>query len=113
MPRLKHKADQSQGYSRRRNGLQKTYDSLPQQTQLNQQTHFSNNILTYTHTEKHHQTLPKKDTEFSRHALVEDYFYDRSGNYLDDDCAITEDNFNNETQERFDENEHINSDERY
>jgi len=47
------------------------------------------------------------------YALVEDYFYDRSGDYLDDDCAITEDNFNNETQERFDENEHINSDERY
>ena len=94
MPRLNRKADQSQSCSRRRNRLQKTYDNLPQQTQLNQQTHFSNIILTYTHTEKHHQTLPQKDTEFSRHALIEDNFYDRSGDYFDDDCAIIEDNFN-------------------
>jgi len=114
MPRLTRKADQSQSYSRRRNRLQKTYDSLSQQTQLNQQPYFSNNILTYTHTEKHHQTLPQKDTEFSRHAIIEDNFYDRSGNHFDGDCAIIKDNnnFNNETRERFDENEHINSDER-
>ncbi|CAG8638364.1 8055_t:CDS:2, partial [Paraglomus occultum] len=111
MRRYYCKADQSQSYSRRRNRLQKTYDNLPQQSQLNQPTHFSNNILAYAHTEKYRQTLPQRDTKFNRHTVIEDNCYDRSDDYFDivmhSDDAMVEDVSNNEY---FYENERIDSD---